>query len=287
MFRNTLAGNSSLVSFSMLVALVTLLHCHAQEERVEDSESGISVERNDYIVLTAEDTALQQFLEDRDAKRPGTTHLLLDGNTLCTDETLDLDKFDWEQLAEDLAKTTSEPQKGLIQIRSYFAESPGRNARVLRWTLEGFASGKLKFGEVRQTETYGSSLHEGVFAARHANTATNSAHILEDAVGNKYVDVYPVRTFLSRLYTGGADCVVHVKPRFAEDFGGSLPRGVRTSMRIFASKVKFESKKKVMFVFYYSPGKGDEAKKWFFEEGVEEMTAILGFKDWSIQTKYE
>lgn len=279
------SGKFYSASLTMLVALFTLPICQAKEEG-DTSEPEVWIKRNDYVVLTAEDTALQQFLENRDAKR-SATYVLLDGNALCTDEILALDKFDWKQLSDDLKSATTSRKNDAVHIHTYFSRSARGNAQTLLWTLEGFARMQGGFASVKQVSTVGKGLWESIENSNWPRQISQANTSREDAVGNEYVQVYPVRTFLSRLYTDGADCVVSVQPKFSSEFGEGLPRSIRTSMSVFSRNVEFTSKEKVSFVFRYSPGNGDEAKRWFEATGAQEMAQVLGFGNWVVSTKFE
>ncbi len=293
----------SVLRFKAVMLICALAPTTGQAGDDSDAKSKAKrwIEREHYVVLAAENTELQRHLEGGQAAKPYAAHLLIDGNALLADEQVRLERIDWKQLAQDLAgvirfrkssdaKAPAEPEYQSIRIHTYFHKVSNTNAAILRWTLEGFARERANFDYVSQTASY-SGADDGLWQRLgHIDQAQQSSvggSVREDAAGNEYVQVYPVRTRLSRLYTNNADCVVYVQPKFANEFGEGLPRSVRTSMTVFSRQLEFESKGKVLFIFRYSPPAGDKAKAWFLEEGAQEMTRLLGFENWAVTLRYE
>lgn len=279
----------SLVMPSLFSCLLAVSPAITRGQFDETIATADSVRREQYLVLKAENTALQKFLTGQRGEAPDYFgHLLVDGQALIADEALNLEAIDWEQLKRDLdaiylsklVRQMDSPPKRALWIRSYFTDDPRKNSEFINWTFDGFArqSAGSEFVNVSYSlTTGGSKFWEKIDAIvdNHPNLVDENAD--ETPKENEYVQVYPVRTFLSRLLTNNADCVVVIKPKFSDDFSDGLPRAVRTSMSVFSRQLQFDQKQRVLFSFSYSKD-GENAKEWFVKEGAREMQALMGFQ---------
>lgn len=280
------------LSYSMLQV------AHAQFDGPKLEEG--SIRRQHYVVLTAENTALQKFLMNKQSDGSDhVAHLLVDGQALMADEALNLQAIDWAELKTDLQsiyerkliQQIKSPPKRSLMIKTYFTDNfgdkLGRNSDFINWTLGGFAKQAVQFEVVNLSATF-SSGGEGLWekfdpiASDYKTLVDEKAD--ENPKENDHVKVFPVRTFLSRLLTDNADCVVVIKSKFSEDFNEELPRAVRTSMSVFSRQLQFDKKQKVLFSFNSSQG-GEKVREWFIEQGAREMQLALGFQSWVVSLR--
>ncbi len=223
-------------------------------------------------------------------------HLLVDGQAFLTDQELNLKVIDWDQLKEDLqaiyhhklVQQIENPPQRALMIHTYFTSGPGENIALINWTLGGFARQSADFELVNLVSSFsngGEGLWERFDAIDGADESLVDVDADETPKENDYVQVYPVRTFLSRLRTNNADCVVVIKPKFSEDFEDELPRSIRTSMSVFSRQIEFSKKQRVLFSLNSTQG-GEKATEWFMEEGAREMQNLLGFQSWVVTVGY-
>lgn len=257
-----------------------------------------SIRRQHYVVLSAENTALQKFLMNKqgDGSDP-VAHLLVDGQALIAGEALNLQAIDWVELKADLQsiyerkliQQIRSPPKRTLMIKTYFTGNPGKDDEFINWTLGGFAKQAARFEVVNVTTTHssgGSGLWERFdrIASEYPKLVDEQAE--ENPKENDHVKVFPVRTFLSRFLTDNADCVVVIKAKFTEDFNEELPRAVSTSMSVFSRQLQFNKKQKVFFSFTVSQG-GEKVRDWFIEEGARQLQLALGFQSWVVGIGYQ
>lgn len=260
-----------------------------------------TIRRQHYVVLTAENTALQKFLMSKQSDGSDhVAHLLVDGQALLAGEALNLQAIDWAELKTDLnsvyerkhIQQIKSPPKRSLMIKTYFTDAfgdkLGRNSDFINWTLGGFAKQAVQFEVVNLSATF-SGGGEGLWekfdpiASDYKTLVDEKAD--ENPKENDHVKVFPVRTLLSRLLTDNADCVVVIKPKFSEDFNEELPRAVRTSMSVFSRQLQFDKKQKVFFSITFSQG-GEKVQEWFIKEGAREMQLALGFQTWAVGMGY-
>lgn len=260
-----------------------------------------SIRRQHYVVLTAENTALQKFLMNKQSDGSDyIAHVLVDGQALIADEALNLQAIDWAELKADLQavyerkliQQIKSPPKRSVMIKTYFTDNfgdkLGGKSDFINWTLGGFAKQAAQFEIVNLSATF-SGGGEGLWE-RFDRIASDHKTLVDEKVDenpkeNEHVKVFPVRTFLSRFLTNNADCVVVIKSKFSEDFNEEFPRAVRTSMSVFSRQLQFDKKEKVFFSFTFSQG-GEKVRDWFIEEGAREMQLALGFQSWVVGIGY-
>lgn len=189
-----------------------------------------------------------------------------------------------------LVKNVKNPPQRALMIHTYYTGKPGDNDNFINWTLEGFARQSAQFDVVKLSSHYsngGQGLWDqfNAIVEEHETLVDQTAD--ETPKENDYVQVYPVRTFLSRLLCSNADCVVVIKPKFSDEFAGELPRSVRTSMSVFSRQLEFDKKRKVQFSLNYSGKDGEKAKDWFLQQGAREMQDLLGFRNWAVTIGYQ
>lgn len=260
-----------------------------------------AIRREHYLVIGPENTPLQNYLAGkRNAHQEYVVHLLVDGQAFSPDDGLNLDAIDWQQLREDLlsiydqrlAKQSENPPPRAIIIHTYFVSGEGgagnNNLNFVTWSLEGFARQSANYDTVIMTSTFsnaGNGLWHAVDGITVQDFSSADRSIDETPKENEYVQVYPVKTLLSRIKTNDADCVVVIKPKFSEEFSGELPRSVRTSMSVFITQLEFDRKRKIQFFLQTTQG-GEQARDWFIQEGAREMQHLLGFDQSSITVGY-
>ncbi len=287
--------HSPVVMGRLLVAyLLLLLSALAQAQFDTAPAEGGVIKRKHYVILAAENTALQKYLAGRENGKPDyVAHLLVDGQALLSDQEPNLNAIDWGQLKEDLQavlrsriiRNIRNPPQPTLMIHTYFTSDPEQNSDLINWTLDGFARQSAKFEVVSLVSSFssgGDGLWERFDAIRGESEVLVDFTADESPRENEYVQVYPVRTLLSRLKTDNADCVVVIKPRFSEGFEGDLPRSVRTSMSVFSRQMEFDQKRRVLFSINFTQD-GEKAKEWFLNEGAKEMQHLLGFRSWVVQ----
>ena len=256
-----------------------------------------AIRREHYLVIGPENTPLQNYLAGkRNAHQEYVVHLLVDGQAFSPDDELNLDAIDWQQLREDLlsiydqrlAKQSENPPPRAIMIHTYFTGRVKNTTDFVNWAFEGFARQSARFDVVTLTSNFSSGevgLWHAVDGITVQDFSSDDRSIDETPRENEYVQVYPVRTLLSRIKTRDADCVVVIKPKFSEEFSGELPRSVRTSMSVFITQLEFDRKRKIQFFLKTTQG-GEQARDWFIQEGAREMQHLLGFDQSSITVGY-
>lgn len=281
------------VSYSMML----VAHAQFDGPKLEDG----SIRRQHYVVLTAENTALQKFLMNKQSDDSDhVAHLLVDGQALMAGEALNLQAIDWAELKTDLQsiyerkliQQIKSPPKRSLMIKTYFTDNfgdkLGRNSDFINWTLGGFAKQAVQFEIVNLSATFsggGEGLWEKFDRIASDHKTLVDEKVDENPKENEHVKVFPVRTFLSRFLANNADCVVVIKPKFSEDFNEELPRAVRTSMSVFSRQLQFDKKQKVFFSFTFSQG-GEKVRDWFIEQGARELQLALGFQSWVVGIGY-
>ena len=281
----------------LLITLCSSTYGQSIQEKAKPTESLGWIKRDSYLVLAAENTALQKFLAGKRGQRDYGMHLFVDGNAFVSEAKFAIDDVKWEQLQKDLLSIQdSHVIKNETKNKSIFihpkyhsvSAKTSRKRNVFHWALEGFVRQRVRLESVTMSPSFssgGKSLWDEIKAIGESTISVDKT-IDEESVGNEYVEVYPVRTFLSRLETDDADCVVVVKQKFSDEFDGRLPRAVTTSMSVFSRKLGLESRRKVKFVI--STGlNGKKSMEWFLEKGASEMTKLMAFETWTVIARYE
>jgi hypothetical protein len=100
----------------------------------------------------------------------------------------------------------------------------------------------------------------------------------EDAVGDDEIRAYPVRTALSCLQSGGADCVVSFRKPYWKDENGTLDEKGRARVKELVGSLKLKERKAIGFVIRGVKDQSVTAWSRFAEKPARELAADMGFK---------
>ncbi len=290
--------NSSMISAWLLLTSLQLISLCTLQAQFDNTQDPVDSIRNEsYLILAAENTPLQRFLTGRKDEEGAALYLLIDGQRFFPEGELDVTAIDWRQLSWDLQsvferqllQNIAEPPKRSLMIRVYYTDKPRDQEDFVGWLLEGFARRSADFKSVRLTSSFsngGEGLWEKYNSVVEDRSVLVNRTLDETPRENEYVQVYPVRTFFSRLLASNADCVVVIKPKFSNEFDGGLPRSIRTSMSVFSRQLELEGKGRVAFSLSLAKD-SEAARDWFIEQGAREMARLLGFQRWTVTVGYQ
>jgi hypothetical protein len=108
----------------------------------------------------------------------------------------------------------------------------------------------------------------------------------ETPVGDEDVQVFPVRTGLSRFLTGGADCVVDIRAPFGDKRNPSLKPDVQESVVKNVAALQFNRKHQLLFrVKSSEDAEGRDRAMNFVGAESKDLAEKLGFKSSSVQIR--
>ncbi len=270
---------------NLLVCVVAwiLFWCHfgllrgasAQDNGKTAAETEVARGEN-YLVYACRKTELQDYLLGSSSKHRRDelkACILVDGQSLFTPQgLLDPSRMDWDKLSTEIRNLRVDERS--VAMFHALDCGPG-DFRVLNWLFVGFGRSSCGFNHVY----WRSSSHQGDFWER-IQLSEGLAHpeITRDEtpVGNELVQVYPVRTFLSRFNSDNADCVVRIVPQLIRQQHVELRGAIRTSMQTFVPMIEVANKKKLLVLANYHKD-ARATVDWLREEGFAELADKLGY----------
>ena len=187
-------------------------------------------------------------------------YVLVDGmSVIRAEETIDSAAINLDRI-RDALKPYRNRKKGVVFFRVYYGRSEPRGAKeLLMWALQGFGK-HAGFESSRVSNTY---LGEGFDWEEMINgiraSIGDAADGPEPMVGDDTVQVFPVRTRLSRYLAGDADCVVDVLQPIDGADGKTLPPETCEAIVSFVSELKLSRREKLLIRVHSVGNSGQEA----------------------------
>ena len=208
-------------------------------------------------------------------------YLFVDGAALLAAEgTVQAGGIDFKGVEKALPQFTERKEAGISITVIFGNPSPSnQNEQFLSWTFEGFAH-RLGFGNVKVSQTSTVGHDWDASRAKIRKKMTDVPESDEPMTGNAIVQVYPVRTELSRQLCGNADCVARILKSFEVQADGKLLPEVEEALRSEIGKVKLAEKDTLDLQVCFSTREGHDAVDRFV--GSTASTALaksLGFRN--------
>jgi hypothetical protein len=219
--------------------------------------------------------------------RGALAYVILDGGTLVRpDGTIDAAGLDWEALGKAIRPPKGRKDPVVVFNPIYHDPFPADNTReVVRWCLEGFGR-DLGFAKARQTYTMNGGYKWDETRTAIAKKMGGRPDAAEPMTGNSAVEVYPVRTVLSRHLTGNADCVVRIVAPFQGPSADKLEPEVDKAIRTYVNNLGLEEKDKLEFRLGFKESAREAADR-FYDTTAGKLAQELGFKERLVNHWYE
>ena len=203
-------------------------------------------------------------------------YVLIDGDSMFDDEgRLIHNGLDWMGLRKRLRKLRKSDSSKLM-FHLYYSRG-GDATKLLNWTVEGFGRREAHFKTVNWTNSFSGPVDFWQTINDAVRTAEERGLGDETPIGNQYVQVIPVRKFLTCLRTGNANCIVKVLPQLV-DKEARLPAVIRGSILKYIAQLDPEKKDKLLFeINFHTDAK--PAVEWLQKEGLKEIADVLGYKE--------
>lgn len=201
-------------------------------------------------------------------------YVLVDGESMFDEhERVDHEQLDWRTLGNQIAKRRKLDEGKLMVHILYRQGKSGMN--LLNWAMVGFGDRK-RFKKTHWTNSIGGGdfwdeINASVKAAEERGQGS------EEPIGNQYVQIRPVRKFISCLKTDNANCIVKIVPQLVGS-DRRLPGVIRASVLKYIKQVDAPAKDKLLFEINYHR----EAKpliEWLGDEGLQEIADQLGYSE--------
>jgi protocatechuate 3,4-dioxygenase beta subunit len=141
------------------------------------------------------------------------------------------------------------------------------------------------FKRAKWTTSYGGEAWK-TFIERAGPTLTVSESKDESSIGDEQVQVFPVRTFLSRLLAN-ADCVVNFNPVVRHKEGTRFPDDFVPAMTKFIPQLEFDRKQKLLIRVRYAESAKDRLNEWVNDRfGREALANQFGFEKCNLQQSF-
>jgi hypothetical protein len=240
-------------------------------------------EKRQYLILPVS-TQLQKSVLFSPQHR---YYVLINGSAIVTkDGKILSEHLDVGEMWKDIKKGGLSLSPGdTISFRTLYQRDPPDHARsLLEVAMKGWASrdcgfAKPGYDSVIEGKDKWSSLMEW--------TKEQVGYIAEDeqedGVGDGRIDVFPVKTLLSRYYLDDANCLVEFARPFDKDFNGKLDEDTKKSIAASVKKLDLAKKKKVTFSIRLQIGAGKAADR-FCESAAKELAKELGFASHSVRS---
>lgn len=240
------------------------------------SAESIVAKGENYVVFSYRKTRLQDFLlgsNSKDARADHTTYVLVDGDSMF-DEAGRINEraLDWDQLGKEL-RANRKSKSDIATIHMMHHHGTG-DRRLLSWLFQGFGLSRGRYSKVYLTNSGPNDFWESIESAQQF--ASQSDTFEEEPLGNELVQVFPVRTALSRL-TSEADCVVRVIPQLVKQPQQELRGAIRASILKYVSKVPVKRKEKLLMLINYHTDASDTVD-WLRKEGCMEIAHQSGYE---------
>ena len=203
-------------------------------------------------------------------------YLILDGDSMFDKtERVDHEKLDWRKLSKDLSKYRSSKDCSLM-VHIYYREGySGRD--VLNWAMMGFGQKKARFKTTHWTNSHGDPTPFWDRINASVAEAEKRGQGSEEPIGNEFVQIRPVRKFITCLKTENANCIVKIVPQLVNK-DRRLPGVIRASILKYIDQVEMPSRDKLLFeVNYHTDAK--PMIEWLGDAGIQEIADQLGYQE--------
>jgi RNA polymerase sigma factor (sigma-70 family) len=205
-------------------------------------------------------------------------YVIIDGGTLArADGTIDAAGLDWETLRKAIRPPKDQKEAGVVFHAILHDPFPPEQTRdVLSWCLEGFGH-HVGFTRACPVLTmYGGYQWDTVRAAITKQTG-GEPDAAEPKLGNDAIEVYAVRTILSRYLTDNADCVVRIVAPFMDQSADPLEPEVDQAIRTYVNSLRIKHKDRLFFRVAFKQA-ARKAVQRFEEKTSVKLATELGFK---------
>lgn len=251
---------------------------------VEDGGSERLAETN-FVVLPIT-TELQKYLMSMrpHEKEPNAkVFVAVDGEAIVDDKgMIDGTALNLSHLRKDL-QPYSENQNGIVYFSvNFHALQPSNANEMVSWALQGFGK-HAGFENARVRSSFG--VRRSIWNELIEETMAGPDIVsLEAMIGNREVNVFPVRTTLSRYLTSNSDCVIDILKPIEED-DVPLQPNVREAMLELMSQLKPKKPQRLLIRVTSEGPRGRKAVDALMEQR-EHLTKDLGVEFISINHTY-
>jgi hypothetical protein len=210
-------------------------------------------------------------------------YLLVHGDSLLdADGKVDPSRLNFRDLDDDIGRVRIVRPGDRIRALLVFAKSPPETAdRLVNYAVLGWALHRRFERHTLSTTIGGRDWRAAVRLTRDARGLYEETEE-EKVVGDETVRVYPVRTALSRLQTGSADCVVSFPQPYDKNTSGTVDEKTKARIKELVGSLRLKTVKSIEFAIRMKPDADQKAVDRFTDKTAGELKEMLGAKDYSV-----